>query len=71
MKMKFTKIKPYLAPHVSRFHWIHKWSKWEIVNDSKLTNGQGGVIGRVITQQRKCVVCDLVELRQQKVSVHS
>jgi len=70
MKLTLTKVKPYRAPHVSRLHWVHKWSKWEIVNASNLVNGNGGIIGRVVTQQRKCVVCDLVELRQQKISLH-
>jgi hypothetical protein len=70
MKLKFARIKPYRASHVSRLHWFHRWSKWEIVNDSNLVNDKGGVVGRVVTQQRKCVVCDLLELKQQRISLH-
>jgi hypothetical protein len=49
--------------------WTHEWSKWRVTARLERTSrfGDGGILGEVLVQERKCERCGFTELNKQKL----
>lgn len=56
------------------YGYKHDWSKWEVVSTNTLESyypeyKKQIVIGHIITQKRKCLICGFVEYNKQTIKI--
>lgn len=48
-------------------HLFHKWSEWETTREGEIKHrGTNSVVGYMIVQRRKCLVCKKIETNTQR-----